>query len=139
MIYHPLQDDNMDCIFCKIVNGEIPSFKVYEDGHVFAFLDLNPVSRGHTLVIPKKHVERLSDADSEDIHNIFTGVKEVAKIIDKISKDYNIGINQGKLAFQIINHLHIHIMPRYQGDGLAPWPPGKLTQEEARQILEKLK
>lgn len=126
-------------MFCKIANGEIPSFKVYEDEHVFAFLDLNPVTRGHTLVIPKKHVERLSDVNEEDIHNIFTGVKEVAKIIDKISKDYNIGINQGKLAFQIINHLHVHIMPRYQGDGLSPWPPGKLTQEEAKQILEELK
>jgi len=128
-----------DCIFCKIIKGEIPSHKIYEDEHVFAFLDINPVSEGHTLIVPKKHILRFADANDEDITKLFEGVKKVAKKIENISNNYNLGINQGKLAGQVVDHLHVHIIPRYEDDGINMWPGKKLNDDMAKELLEKLK
>lgn len=128
-----------DCIFCKIIKGEIPSYKVYEDEYVFAFLDINPVSKGHTLIIPKKHLLRFADAENDDISKLFVGVKNVAKKIENISDNYNIGINQGKLAGQVVDHLHVHIIPRYENDEIKMWPGKRLEEEKAKELLEKLK
>lgn len=105
-----------DCIFCKIVEGEMPSHKVYEDEKVVAFLDANPVSRGHTLVVPKEHVE--------DIHG--TGEMEymwkaIVRVADAVKEAFepegiNIDQNNGKIAGQEVLHMHFHVTPRYTGD-----------------------
>lgn len=114
-----------DCIFCKIINGEIPSAKVYENEHVYAFLDISQVTKGHTLVIPKVHKENVYELTEEIASNLF---KEVPKIANAIKKAYNpIGLNtlnnNGELAGQSVYHFHLHLIPRYgEGDGFgAVW------------------
>ena len=108
----------MDCLFCKIVSGAIPSHKVYEDEFSFAFLDIDPCSSGHTIVIPKKHFERFTDMDTYDAGNLFESVNTVAKAVEVALgvKGSNIGLNNGKVAGQEVPHVHVHIIPRAEGD-----------------------
>ncbi|MCD4703313.1 MAG: HIT family protein [Methanosarcinaceae archaeon] len=108
----------MDCLFCKIIAGEIPSYKVYEDEFVYAFLDINPTSRGHTVVIPKIHIERFTEMAPEDVGRLFRSVSQVARGIEQILSIHgsNIGINNGEVAGQIVPHVHVHIIPRREDD-----------------------
>jgi histidine triad (HIT) family protein len=109
----------MDCIFCKIIAGEIPSFKVYEDNNVLAFLDITQGTKGHTLIIPKKHIKNIYDLDEETAANIF---KVVPKIANALKKSFNpIGINivnNNDKPLQQVFHYHIHLIPRYENDGM---------------------
>lgn len=104
-----------ECIFCKIVNGEIPSAKVYEDEHVYAFLDISQVTKGHTLVIPKKHSENIFETDPEIAGKVFEAVPKIANAIKKTynPKGLNLLQNNGEFAYQSVFHLHIHLIPRY--------------------------
>jgi len=104
-----------DCIFCKIINGEIPSYKVYEDDDVFAFMDISPVSAGHVLVIPKKHAQDIFEIDDESHGKVQKVVKKLAhKIVDKLgAKGVNIINNNKAEAGQTVFHYHVHIIPRY--------------------------
>jgi histidine triad (HIT) family protein len=109
-----------DCIFCKIVKGEIPSDKIFENDKVFSFLDISPISKGHTLVIPKKHYENVFDISEAELKEIILIVK---KLSDKIRKDFKAqGINlfnaSGRVAEQSVFHFHFHIIPRYENDDL---------------------
>lgn len=98
-----------DCIFCKIINGEIPSTKVYENDYVIAIDDINPKAKVHALVIPKVHVDSLTELEDEKVMSeIFKAVKEVAKI--KKAKSYRVHINTGKEEGQIVFHLHVHVL-----------------------------
>lgn len=108
-----------DCIFCQIANGEQEAFKLIENEHAVAFLDINPLTDGHTVVIPKKHYERLVDIPSNELAELFKVVKTVNQALTSTldAAGSNIGINDGKQAGQAIPHLHAHIIPRYQGDG----------------------
>ena len=108
----------MDCIFCKIVNGEIPSKKVYEDENVIAILDISQATKGHTLVIPKKHIESIFDLDDQTGRDLFEAVIKTTNILkNKLGfKDVNLLNNNGSLAGQVVNHYHIHIIPRYGND-----------------------
>lgn len=108
----------MSCIFCAIAAGEIPSFKVYEDDLVLAYLDINPFAKGHTLVIPKAHSEGLLDTDDETLAEVIKRVKKVAKHIKmKLGADgFNILQNNGEAAGQTVKHLHFHIVPRFGGE-----------------------
>lgn len=133
----------LDCIFCKIVRGEIPSYKVWEDENSFAFLDITPRSKGHTLVIPKVHAERISDLDEINASKLLPTVKKVvAKIQDKLNPDgYNIGFNDGKFGGQVVPHLHIHVMPRWEGDGGGSMHniiknPGETSVEELAKLFK---
>ncbi|GAA0300836.1 histidine triad (HIT) family protein [Gracilibacillus halotolerans] len=114
-----------DCIFCKIINGEIPSAKVYEDEEVFAFLDISQVTKGHTLIIPKKHVENIYETTEEVASNLFARVPKIANAIKKAYNPVGINIlnNNGTAAGQSVFHIHIHLIPRYDGtDGFdAKW------------------
>lgn len=107
-----------DCIFCKIVNGEIDSYKIYEDSDTLAFLDINPRTKGHTLVIPKVHAETIFDLDDKNLEKLSVAVKRTTEKIDSIlhPEGYNIGWNHGEIGGQVVPHLHVHIMPRYNGD-----------------------
>ncbi|WP_153124767.1 HIT family protein [Peribacillus tepidiphilus] len=109
-----------DCIFCKIINGDIPSAKVFENEHVLAFLDIGQVTKGHTLVIPKIHKENIYELTPEIAKNIFEVVPQIA---NSIKKEFNpIGLNlinnNGEKAGQSVFHFHLHLVPRYgEGDG----------------------
>ncbi|HLC55569.1 MAG TPA: HIT family protein [Candidatus Nanoarchaeia archaeon] len=119
-----------DCLFCKIVSGKIPCYKVYEDATVFAFLDIHPIHIGHTLVIPKKHYSSLADFEESDLHDTILAVKRVAAAVRSGTKatGINIGMNNDKAAGQLVLHAHFHVIPRFDGDGLKHWP-GKEADE----------
>ena len=113
----------MECIFCKIIKKEIPSTKVYEDENTFAFLDINPVSEGHTLVIPKKHFESIFDIEKEELKQLIKAAQHVAQMRKKQGADgVNIIQNNGKTAGQLVDHIHFHVVPRKKGDGLHLFP-----------------
>lgn len=105
-----------ECVFCKIVEGKIPSYKVYEDENVLAFLDANPVSKGHTLVVPKKHVEDIHG--TEDMTYMWEAIVKVTDAIDGAlePQGFNIDQNNGEVAGQEVFHMHFHITPRYTGE-----------------------
>ena len=109
-----------DCIFCAIADGEIPSFKIYEDDEVLAYLDINPFSEGHTLVIPKEHREGLLDADDALLAKLVSRVRKVAEHIKRTlpCDGFNILQNNGEAAGQTVRHIHFHIIPRRNGDPL---------------------
>lgn len=109
-----------DCIFCQIISKQIPAKIVFEDEHVIAFLDIDPVAEGHTLIIPKIHAFNIEDIDSDILAHIATVSKRIAtKIFDKLSVDgVNILQNNREAASQIIPHYHMHIIPRRKEDGI---------------------
>ncbi len=108
----------MNCIFCKILNGEIPSNKVFENDNFIAILDAFPANEGHTLVIPKKHYENIFEIDEDTLKEGYAIAKKIATSIKKALnvKDINILQNNGALAGQTVNHFHIHIIPRKEND-----------------------
>lgn len=137
-----------DCIFCKIVSGEIPSYTVYEDEDVLAFLDLSQVSKGHTLVIPKEHVADIFAYEDDLAGKVFARVPRIARAIkatDPAIKGMNILNNNGELAHQSVFHSHIHLLPRYEdsavdGFGLK-WRTHneQYGQAEFEELLEAIK
>jgi len=112
----------VDCIFCKIVSGEIPSIKIMEDPLNMAFLDVRPRSPGHTLAIPKKHYEKLEDMPEEEAKKLFGFIHKLIKAIPVAvnAQGYNLGINNGKAAGQEVMHVHFNIIPRFEGDQGSP-------------------
>jgi histidine triad (HIT) family protein len=110
----------MDCIFCKIVNGTISAKKLYETGNSLAFLDVFPLTQGHTLVIPKNHYTKVQDMDELDSKDLFETVKIISKKLESISPSSLIAIHNGKESGQEIPHVHVHIVPRNSSDGAGP-------------------
>ena len=108
----------MDCLFCKIAHREFPAALIHEDMHTVAFLDIEPRSAGHTVVIPKRHAETLLDLHGGDVGTLFTAVRAVTGLLkNALHPDgFTIGINHGRVAGQAIPHLHVHVIPRYLGD-----------------------
>lgn len=105
------------CIFCKIINNEIPSYKIYEDEDVLAILDISQMTYGHTLVIPKTHVVNMFDVSEEVLINVTKVINKIVKSYkEKGINDLNIFTNSGTLAGQEVHHLHYHIIPRYNND-----------------------
>jgi len=111
-----------DCIFCSIVAGDIPARIVHETDDVLAFLDANPLSRGHTLVIPKAHAQHVGDLDGDLAGALFAAATELTpRIQAAVDADAaNVGINDGEAAGQEVPHAHVHVIPRFDGDGGAP-------------------
>lgn len=103
------------CIFCKIINQEIPSYRIYEDEHTYAFLDISPLSQGHTLVVPKKHSEHVLEADSMTITHCFNTIKRITNHYDDVlnASGYNIISNVHESSGQTVFHTHFHIIPRF--------------------------
>jgi histidine triad (HIT) family protein len=115
-----------DCIFCKIVAGELPAAVVSSDERVLAFLDINPATRGHTLVIPRAHVEDIHEIDSEDLAAATALAQRIAgRVRERLGADgVNLLHSSGSAAWQTVFHFHIHVIPRYLGDPLRlPWVP----------------
>ena len=131
----------MACIFCDILDGKRGAHIVYEDEEHIAFLDKYPIDDGHTLVIPKKHYERITDMNSEDVGKIFSLVPKIAKaILSGAGADaFSLAQNNGKAAKQIIPHVHIHIIPRYNNKGTV-WTKRQIpTYEVLSQLAQKIK
>ncbi|KPK99889.1 MAG: hypothetical protein AMK75_06210 [Planctomycetes bacterium SM23_65] len=109
-----------DCIFCKIVKGEIPSAKVYEDEQCLAFLDIGPLSWGHTLIVPKKHYERITEMPADEVAALSSVIPKLAAAVIKATdaEGLNVLQNNGRVSGQAVPHLHVHLIPRHAGDGL---------------------
>lgn len=129
------------CVFCKIISGEIPSCKVFEDDKTLAFLDIKPVHPGHTLVIPKKHFQNLEEINPQDLADLIQVVKKIGGLLkDKLQiEGYIVISNNDAVAGQVVPHLHFHVIPRRSGDGLPLWSGHDYQDGEAESILEKLK
>lgn len=131
-----------ETVFSKIIRGELPSFRVYEDEKVLAFLDIHPVSRGHTLVIPKNTETRnIFDIPAEDWLAVTRVVHTLARAIEKAvdADGVNIMMNNRETAGQVVDHPHIHIIPRFKGDGLTLWKHGTYKESEAIDVQEKIR
>jgi histidine triad (HIT) family protein len=116
----------MDCIFCKIVEGKIPSFKVHEDRETLAFMDINPLTPGHLLVVPKRHSMGLWDVDEATLQATIRSVRKVALALKQALGLDSLNVLQanGKWAAQSVPHLHFHLVPRSEGDGAGmDWVP----------------
>jgi len=133
----------MDCIFCKIVAGEIPAVTVLDEESVVAFMDINPSSKGHLLVVPKNHAENIFEISESDLAALIIAVKRCAKAAKEALKAEGITILQlnGKASDQIVPHLHIHIIPRWKNDGLpiSSWEMKPGDMEEINTIAQEIK
>jgi len=109
----------MDCLFCKIANKEIPSEVIHEDAVSIAFLDINPSTLGHAVIIPKHHAENILGLSNEAVGPLFQAVRQVTEKLNRALNPggFTIGINHGRISGQAVPHLHIHVIPRYPGDG----------------------
>ena len=132
---------NENCIFCKILNGDIPSAKLYEDENFAIILDVGPASFGHALVLPKDHYANLFEMPDELIGKAMSIAKVWGeKIVKALGADgLNLVQNNGPAAGQTVFHFHLHLIPRYDGDSVGDlWTPGSLTAEARQEILDKL-
>jgi histidine triad (HIT) family protein len=115
-----------DCLFCKIVAGEIPATVVAEDERTIAFMDINPATRGHLLVIPRAHARDLHEIDPDDLRAVVTSAQQLAaRQVERLGADgVNLVNSNGAAAWQTVFHFHMHVIPRYAGDPLRlPWVP----------------
>ena len=130
-----------DCIFCKIVDGKIPAAKVYEDDKVISFIDILPANKGHCLVVPKKHTQTLVEMSDEDLAATIKAAKRVAKALSlSFGAGFNIVMNNGKEAGQVVNHSHMHVIPRFQKDRLRiKWSHLKYEGDEMKEYAEKIR
>jgi histidine triad (HIT) family protein len=133
----------MECIFCKIIDGAIPAVKVLDEELVIAFMDINPSSKGHMLVVPKRHAENIFEIPESDLAATVKAVKRCAKAVKEALNAEGITILQlnGKASDQVIPHFHIHIIPRWENDGLpiSNWEMKPGDMEEINNIARKVK
>jgi diadenosine tetraphosphate (Ap4A) HIT family hydrolase len=138
----------MACVFCAIVAGEAPALKIYEDNDYLAILDIRPFTRGHTLVIPKRHTIDLTDTPPETLADMVAIGQRIARAArsTELADATNIAINDGRAAFQTVLHIHLHVLPRHNGDKLTVAkgmllrrdPDREATAQILREALEDL-
>lgn len=128
---------NQDCIFCKIIAGQIPAAKIYDRGGVYAFLDIAPVNKGHALVVPKSHHETLFDLPEDLGREILVALKVVGQAVMAATgaSGLNVGMNNFESAGQLVHHAHFHLIPRHAGDGLTLWTQHAYESVEDMQKL----
>ncbi|MCL1698701.1 MULTISPECIES: HIT family protein [unclassified Lysinibacillus] len=132
-----------DCLFCKIIDGSIPSTKIYEDEHVYAFTDISPVAKGHTLLIPKHHCKDLFEMPEDVARNLYAVAPKIANAIKAAFNPLGLNTinNNGAAAGQTVFHYHLHFIPRYdekEGLGLI-WETRKYTPEQLTEVAESIK
>ncbi len=130
-----------DCLFCKIVAGEVPSTRIAEDERTVAFMDINPATRGHALVVPREHARDLLEIEPEDLAAVSVMAQRIAKRADEALGCDGISLinSCGAAAWQTVFHFHMHVIPRYAGDPLKlPWVPGPGDPDEIREAAEAL-
>ena len=130
-----------DCLFCKIVRKEIPAAVVFEDETVVAFLDIKPVNPGHVLVVPRAHAADYASTDDASLRDIAVVAKCVGQAVMRSlqAPGFNIGVNNGRAAGQLVDHMHLHVMPRFEGDGYELWHGKPYAEGEMQEVAEKLK
>lgn len=130
-----------NCIFCKIIKGEIPCAMVYEDDKVLAFLDIEPINEGHVLVVPKRHHESLFELPEEFLGAGLSAIKKIAGAVQKAmdADGINIGMNNGRAAGQAVFHAHFHIIPRFENDGLKHWKRKSYQEGEIEATARRIK
>lgn len=134
--------EDKSCIFCKIARGEIPSYKVYEDNDIIAFLDVNPASKGHTLVVTKEHFSDITTCKKDILDKAFRVAQLIAQaeISQLGATGVNVITNAGKSAGQSVPHFHIHVIPRFDNDGLKlEFPPKQLEDKDMKLITDSIK
>jgi len=134
-----MKDSN--CIFCKIANGEIPTNTLYEDDYFRVIFDLSPASKGHALVLPKEHFSNVFELGEEEASRAMVVAKKVATALKEITgcEGFNILQNNGEIAGQTVFHFHMHLIPRYSGDGVKiTWNHGKPTDEELKELTARV-
>ncbi|KAF2723417.1 HIT-like protein [Polychaeton citri CBS 116435] len=127
------------CIFCKIIKGDIPSMKLFESDKTFAFLDINPLSKGHALVIPKHHGAKLTDIPDDSLHELLPVAKKIA--VAAGASDFNILQNNGRIAHQVVDHVHVHMIPKpNESEGLGiSWPQTTPSKDQLAKLFEEIK
>ncbi len=132
----------MDCIFCKIANGEIPSAALYEDEDFKVVMDMGPAAKGHSLILPKQHYANVYELPEETASKAFLLAKKMAGVMTEAleADGFNIVQNNGEAAGQTVFHFHMHLIPRYEKDQAGfGWNPGTLTDEVRDEVVEKVK
>ena len=128
-----------DCIFCKIIKGELPSSKIHEDDELLAFLDIQPVNKGHVLIIPKQHKELIADLDNKTLGNMITVANKINQAIRKSgirSEGINLFLADGEVAGQEVFHVHLHVIPRFIADGFGLVFPADYKNKPQRDELD---
>ncbi|WKZ29588.1 MAG: HIT family protein [Patescibacteria group bacterium] len=130
-----------DCLFCKFVRKELPAEIVYEDDTVLVFVDIKPNNPGHVLVLPKAHADTFADAPEESIQAIALVAQRMGRAVMKAfgATGFNIGVNNGQTAGQVIYHLHMHVIPRFEGDGLEHWHGKPYQDGEIAEVGQKIR
>lgn len=130
----------MDCIFCKIISGDIPGYKVYEDEKIIAFFDILPISPGHTIIVPKNHVPDVEGLSEDEMTAMSLAVKKIGNaVLNGLDvKGYSVFLDNKSAANQHVPHVHFHLVPRAEGDGLERWPQSGYGEGEAEHCLSKI-
>ena len=132
----------MDCIFCKIRDGQIPAMKIHEDQRTLTIMDINPLNSGHCLVVTKAHAPSLFEAEVEDLQAAIAAAKKVALAIQQVLKPDGLNLLQanGPAAFQSVPHFHMHLIPRWNGDGKGfDWTPTPGNRDQIMKVGERLR
>ena len=130
-----------ECIFCDVMDGKLPSYMIYDDDDCLAILDKYPIDNGHSLIITRQHYEKITDMSIDDVSKLFSKVPKIVNAIIKATgaDAFSIAQNNGKSAKQIIPHVHIHLIPRYNKTGTL-WTKRKImSDDELKQLAEKIK
>ena len=130
-----------DCVFCKIVAGDIPAARVFEDDHTLAFLDIGPLSKGHVLLIPKSHAATLDQMSADDVAGLTRHLPRIGRAVRQLvgAEGFNVLQNNGRCAGQSVDHVHFHVIPRNADDGLGyRWNAGTYEPDEMERIRKAL-
>ena len=132
---------DVNCVFCKIIDGKIPAYKIYEDNDVLAFLDVNPVTYGHTLVVPKDHYESFLSTPKDIMNKVMNVAQRIGQVqMEQLrAKGVNILINCYEAAGQVVKHFHVHVIPRYEATDGFKLEMKDLKDVNLPQVLEKIK
>lgn len=130
-----------DCIFCKIIRGELPTHKVYEDDKTFAFLDIQPINPGHTLVVPKKHAVDIFEIEESEWDTVMRTVRKISHALEQALNPtgINLAMNNRSGAGQVVFHAHVHVMPRFPNDGHELWKGAPYEKGAAEDVAEKIR
>ena len=137
-----MSDRDPDCLFCKIIAGEVPGQIIAEDEHTVAFMDINPATRGHALVVPRRHARNLLEIDADDLAAVARSAQRVAqRANERLGCDgVNLINSCGSAAWQTVFHLHVHVIPRYTDDPLRlPWTPAPGDSDEIAATAQELR
>lgn len=130
-----------DCLFCKIIRKEIPATVVHENHRVIVFMDIKPVNPGHLLVVPKAHFEDYASTSEEALREMAVAAKRMGKAVMEAlgAPGFNIAVNNGRVAGQLVGHVHVHVIPRFEGDGHEQWHGAPYKDGEMQEVANQLK